>query len=146
MKVTNEADPLHPDYNYGYGATVVVEYAYDDISAADLQRLREDGIDLQPGESIYLMATHLDRQADEPASGGAFAAGDAVATMDNSGNSSGLHAHVEVAVNVSGLEQDAGSNLVDFWGSTVADYDPSSSQAERRQGNRVDPAPLFNLP
>lgn len=80
-------EPMAADYNWGYGATVVVEHAYEDIGSADLQRLRDSGIDLQPGQSMYMMVTHMDRQVDNPQAGTALSAGDAVATMDNSGNS-----------------------------------------------------------
>ena len=138
--------PTDESYNWGYGATVIVEYAYEDIDGADLQRLRSNGIDLQPGQSMYMMVTHLDRQADNPEAGTALSAGDAAAVMDNSGNSEGLHAHVEVAVNDSGLTQQSGTTLYGFWWNSVAEVDWASDTIEGRQGNRVDPAPLFNLP
>ena len=143
---TYESDePTAEDYNWGYGATTIVEYAYEDMSGADIQRLRDSGLDLQPGQSLYMMFTHLDRQVDNPDAGTALTAGDAVATMDSSGNSEGQHAHVEAAVNDSGLTQ-GDASLFGYWWNSVAEVDWSSDTIEGRQGNRVDPAPLFNLP
>lgn len=142
----NEDNAIAEDYNWGYGATVLVEYSYESIGGGDLQRLQDQGIDLQPGQSLYMMFTHLDRQVTQPESGTALAAGDAVAVMDNSGNSEGLHAHVELAINDSGLTQGTDSTLFGFWWNEVAEVDFNAQTTEGRQGNRVDPTGLFNLP
>jgi len=132
--------------NWGYGASVVVEHSYADMSGADIQRLRDSGIDIQPGESLYMMYTHLDRQVENPQVGTALAAGDAVAVMDSSGNSQGLHAHVEAAVAASGLSESAGDTMLDFWWNRVVGVDWRAETIEGKQGRRFDPGALFNLP
>ena len=142
----NLENPTDEAYNWGYGATAIVEYAYDAMNGADLQRLRDGGIDLQPGESLYVMFTHLDRQVDNAQAGTALSPGEVVSVMDNSGNSEGPHAHVEAAISASGHSQEAGTSVFGLWWNTIVEVDWSAETIEGRQGNRVDPTGLFNLP
>ena len=139
-------DATDEDYNWGYGAIVVVEYAYEDMGGADLQRLRDSGVDLQPGESLYMLFTHLDRQVENPQPGILFSAGDAMAIMDSSGNAEGLHAHVEATVAASGFSQAAGDTLRDLWWNSIVGVDWKAETIEGRQGGRFNPGGLFNLP
>jgi murein DD-endopeptidase MepM/ murein hydrolase activator NlpD len=130
-----------PDYNYGYGAMVVLEYPYADMSQEDREALQGRGISLGPGESLYLMIAHLDPQQAIAASGTALSVGDALATIGTSGNSSGPHAHVEVAVNASGLRPTGDDPIYSFWRRTVGER-----RTAEEQGRRIDPSPLFDTP
>jgi hypothetical protein len=94
---------------------IVVEYSYDDLTVEQRQDLSTRGFDLEAGESLYLMYTHLDQAATNTASGDPLNPGESFAVMDNSGNSYGTHAHVESAVNESGLQPDTGQSLNKYW-------------------------------
>lgn len=130
--------PTSPANNWGYGAMAVIETRYEDLSAEQLQALSDQGAGLEPGQSLYVMTAHL-RPDQVPAPGASLNAGDAIATLGTSGNSTGPHVHVEVAVATSGLRPGAGQNSASFWiGSVVGVSNGSASQ-----GRRVDPTPLF---
>jgi hypothetical protein len=107
--VTNNAD-----YNYGYGAMVILAYPYSEMSPEDLEALQSEGNSHGHGDSLYLMIAHLDPQQAIAASGTALSLGDALATIGTSGNSGGPHAHVEVAINASGWRPD-GVPMYRFW-------------------------------
>jgi hypothetical protein len=128
------------DYNYGYGAMAIIEYAYADLSQADRDELAEDGIDLQEGQSVYLMFAHLD-PASVPADGSEMDAGGDMATIGNSGNSYGAHSHVEAAVNDSGLRPGDDDNTAEFWWDTIVERARAGDQ-----GGRIDPSPIFDIP
>jgi len=140
----DEEQPTYKDYNYGYGATIIIEYAYGDLSEDERTGLSTSGVDLLPGQSLYIMYTHLDRALTDAATGESLAPGDAVAVMDNSGNSEGTHVHVEAAVNESGLSSTSGQSIIGFWGGTVAERKILGETEGERRGNRVDPTPLFS--
>ena len=130
----------NPDYNLGYGAMVIVEYPYSELTQEERDALLEDGIILGPGESLYMMIAHLDPQQPIAAGGAVLSAGEALATIGTSGNSTGPHAHVEVAINASGLRPD-GDTIYDSWLYSVAEKPIGGGQ-----GHRVDPSPLFDMP
>jgi hypothetical protein len=46
------------DYNYGYGAMIVVEYAHSDLREDEPKGLADDGIELEEGQSLYMMIGH----------------------------------------------------------------------------------------
>jgi len=128
------------DYNYGYGAMAIVEYAYADLTQADLDALAEDGIDLQQGQSAYLMFAHLDPSS-VPNDGSAFDAGGDMGNIGNSGNSYGAHSHVEAAINDSGLRPEDDDNTAEFWWDTIVERARAGDQ-----GGRIDPSPIFDIP
>lgn len=127
-------------YNYGYGAMVITEYPYDEMTQDQIDDLSAAGIQVEPGESLYLMTTHLNPNRDIAVPGTDLTAGDAVAVLGESGNADGVHGHIEAAVADSGLRPNAGQHINDYWVGTVVDSD------YREQGNRVDPTGLFDLP
>lgn len=129
-------------YNYGLGATVVVEYAYDDLTEAQRADLQEKGVSLSEGQSLYLMYGHLDPSS-MPDAGTVLDPGDSTATIGNSGNSYGDHAHVEAVVTDSGLRPEDDDNISLFFWDTVADR--VEEDGSYGQGNRVDPTPLFEI-
>ena len=137
------ASPMAEQYNFGYGATMIVEYAHADLSAQELANLASLGVALQSGQSLYLMYTHLDRDLTDAENGEFLDQGDVAAVMDNSGNSEATHVHVEAAINESGLAPRAGQSVIGFWGRTVAERDLTSPDDALRRGNRIDPTPLF---
>ncbi len=127
-----------PENNWGYGAMTVVETRFEALTAAQIVDLAARGVSVQPGQSLYLMTAHL--QPDQvPAAGAALEAGDPIAQMGTSGNSTGPHAHVEVAVTASGLRPGEGQSAAAFWIGAVVGV--SNGAAE--PGTRVDPTPLF---
>lgn len=128
------------DYNYGYGAMVVVEFAYDDLSDDERTQLTNDGITLQSGQSLYLMIAHLDPTS-APAGGANLDREGTLATIGNSGNSDGSHAHMEAAINDSGLTQDEDQSVPVYWWNTIAERARTGDQ-----GNRIDPTPLLDIP
>ncbi len=130
--------PTSPANNWGYGAMAVIETRYEDLSAEQLQALAGQGARLEPGKSLYVMTAHL-RPDQVPAPGASLNAGDAIATLGTSGNSTGPHVHVEVAVATSGLRPGAGQNSASFWIGSVVGV----SNGSAAQGTRVDPTPLF---
>jgi hypothetical protein len=127
------------EYNYGYGAAAIVEFAYEDLTEEQRTSLADDGIAISAGQSLYLMVAHLD-PAGVPEVGGALNAGGDIADIGNSGNSYGAHAHVEAAVNDSGLRPGEDENIANFWYSDVVER---ANVGE--QGLRVDPTPLFDV-
>ncbi len=131
------------DYNYGYGAMAVVEYAYGDLTEEQRNTLSAEGIELGEGESLYLMMAHLDPNQTIAADGTALTQGDGLATIGNSGNSDGAHTHLEMAINESGLTPDEGQATVNFWLDTVVERVYGAEEQADRQGNRIDPTPLF---
>jgi hypothetical protein len=110
-----------PDLNYGYGAMIVLEFPYSDITQEELEELRKDGILIEEDESLYLMFAHLDPSESILHSGTALLSGDVVATIGTSGYSSGEHAHVEAAVNESGLRPSSGQLVPLFWLRSIAE-------------------------
>lgn len=134
------------DYNYGYGAIIIVEYAYSDLSEDEMKGLAEDGIELKQGTSIYMMIGHLNPNANISESGTILNRAESMAFIGNSGNSKGDHAHVEVAINDSGLTPGDGQLLVRFWLETVVERVYQSPNEHERRGNRIDPSPLFDMP
>jgi murein DD-endopeptidase MepM/ murein hydrolase activator NlpD len=86
------------------------------------------------------MIAHLDPQQAIAASGTALTPGAALATIGTSGNSTGPHAHVEAAVNASGLRPDE-RPIYRFWLDSIAEKPLPGGQ-----GRRIDPSPLFNTP
>jgi len=131
-------------YNYGYGAMIVVEYAYSDLSHQERSHLERAGISLSEGESVYMMMSHLDPNVEIAEAGTVLESGSQIASIGNSGNSSGAHGHLEMAVAESGLAPADGEGTVDFWLDTVVDRDFRSPDPAERQGNRVDPTGLFD--
>ena len=134
-------DDYSEEYNYGYGAMIITEYRYDDLTQDQRDSLDSAGVEFGPGESLYLMTGHLNPNAAIAVPGTDTDAGQSMATLGTSGNSSGIHGHFDAAVTTSGLRPDQDETINDFWiGSVVgvADY--------REQGTRVDPTPLFDLP
>lgn len=127
-------------YNYGYGAMVIAEYPYDEMTQDQIDSLSAAGIHVESGESLYLLTTHLNPNRDIPVSGTHLTAGDPVATLGESGDADGVHGHIEAAVVESGLRPNEGQHINDYWIGTVVDSD------YREQGNRVDPTGLFALP
>jgi len=128
------------DYNYGYGAMVVVEYAYDDLSDDERTQLTDDGITLGSGQSLYLMIAHLD-PASVPAGETDLDRDAALANIGNSGNSDGAHAHMEAAINDSGLTQGEDESVPVYWWNTIVERARTGDQ-----GNRIDPTPLLDIP
>ncbi|MFV2044504.1 MAG: hypothetical protein ACC700_14880, partial [Anaerolineales bacterium] len=119
----------------------ITEYPYADMSQEQIEGLAAAEITVEPGQSLYLMTAHLNPNRDIPGPGSDLTAGDAVATTGTSGDSSGVHGHIEAAVSDSGLRLNEGQPISNYWIGTVAgtpDY--------REQGNRVDPTSLFDLP
>jgi hypothetical protein len=132
------------DYNYGYGAMTVVEYAYEDLSEEQRNNLTAEGIELGEGESLYLMMGHLDPTQTISDDGTALTQGGGLATIGNSGNSDGAHTHLEMAINESGLTPSEDQATVNFWLDTVAERVYGAEEEADRQGNRLDPTPLFD--
>ena len=130
--------PTSPANNWGYGAMAVVETRYEDLNADQLKALTDRGARLEPGQSLYMMTAHL-RPDQVPAAGASLKAGDPIATMGTSGNSTGPHVHVEVAVANSGLRPGAGQNSASFWIGAVVGV----SNGSAARGRRIDPTPLF---
>jgi hypothetical protein len=128
------------DYNYGYGAMVVLEYPYEDLSPSEMQDLSSRGVSLQPGQSLYLMVAHLDPSAPILAAGAELEAEDVLATIGTSGNSDGPHAHIEAAIAESGLSPEEGASAFWFWTDTVVDRENA-----RDRGRRIDPSELFGV-
>jgi hypothetical protein len=128
------------DYNYGYGAMVIVEYAYDDLSEDERTQLAADGINLESGQSLYLMMAHLDPTS-VPAAGTELDRGSALADIGNSGNSNGAHTHLEAAINDSGLTQGDDQSVPVYWWNTIVERSRVGDQ-----GNRIDPTPLLDIP
>ncbi len=127
-----------PENNWGYGALTVVESRYEDLTAAQVADLAMRGASVQPGQSLYVMIAHL--QPDQvPEAGTVLQAGDPIAQMGTSGNSTGPHAHVEIAVTVSGLRPGEGQNSASFWIGAVVGV----SNGAAAPGTRIDPTPLF---
>lgn len=130
--------PTSAANNWGYGALAVVETRYEDLSPEQRQALVDQGARLEPGQSLYVMTAHL-RPDRVPAPGASLNAGDPIATMGTSGNSTGPHVHVEVAVATSGLRPGVGQNSASFWIGSVVGV----SNGSAAQGRRIDPTPLF---
>jgi WXG100 family type VII secretion target len=126
-------------YNYGLGATVVVEYTYENLTEEQRTALQDAGITIGPGQSLYLLYGHLN-PTDVPDSNTDLTAGDQVAIIGNSGNSYGDHAHVEAVVNDSGLRPGDDENIALFFWDTVAEREQAGEQ-----GLRFDPSPIFDL-
>lgn len=127
-----------PDNNWGYGALAVVETRFDELTSGQIADLAARGVALAPGQSLYVMTAHL--QPDQvPAPDTALRPGDAIALMGTSGNSTGPHAHVEVAIATSGLRPGAGQNSASFWIGSVVGV----SNGAAAQGRRIDPTELF---
>jgi len=134
-------DDFNEEYNYGYGAVIVSEYRYEDLTQDQVDSLDAAGVAVGPGESLYLMTAHLNPNATIAIPGAETTAGHSMATLGTAGNSSGIHGHFEAAVAASGLQPDQDEAIIDFWQASVvgvADY--------REQGSRVDPTALFGLP
>ncbi|MEW6568948.1 MAG: hypothetical protein AB1449_12440, partial [Chloroflexota bacterium] len=106
----------------------------------DLRELAEDGVEIGEGESLYMMVAHLDPSQTVSETGSEVQPGDTLAMIGNSGNSSGIHAHVEAVVNDSGMSPGEGQSTFWFWVDTVVER-PSVD----RPGLRFDPSPLFDL-
>lgn len=134
-------DDYRDKYNNGYGAMVVTEYLYDEMSKEQRDSLSASGIEVGPGESLYMMTGHLNPNADLAAPGTEVSAGDSMATIGTSGNSSGIHGHFEAAVAPSGLRPEQDEAINHFWLDSVVDVPD-----HKEQGSRVDPTPLFDLP
>jgi murein DD-endopeptidase MepM/ murein hydrolase activator NlpD len=128
------------DYNYGYGAMIVLEYRYEDLSLSERQDLSTRGVTLQPGQSLYLTVAHLNPGAPILAGGTESAPGDVLATIGTSGNSEGPHAHVEAVVAESSLSPAEGTSIATFWTRSVAQGAHAGDQ-----GRRVDPSELFGV-
>jgi hypothetical protein len=128
------------DYNYGYGAMAVVEYAYDDLTEDERTQLANDGITLESGQSLYLMMAHLDPTS-VPEGGAELDEGGALANIGNSGNSDGAHTHLEAAINDSGLTQGEDQSVPVYWWNTIVERARVGDQ-----GNRIDPTPLLDIP
>ena len=140
----NTPDESDPEYNYGYGAMIVVEYAYSDLSDQERSHLERAGVSLSEGESVYMMMSHLDPNVEIAEAGTVLESGSQMASIGNSGNSSGAHGHLEMAVAESGLTQAEGEATADFWLDTVVERSYRNPEQSRRQGNRVDPSGLFD--
>jgi len=140
----NIPDDFDLDYNYGYGAMIVVEYAYSDLSRQERSHLEIAGISLSEGESVYMMMSHLDPNVEIAEAGTILESGSKIASIGNSGNSSGAHGHLEMAVAESGLTPAEGEATADFWLDTVVERSYRNPEQSRRQGNRVDPSGLFD--
>ncbi len=134
--------PIGPDNNWGYGAMAVVETRYEDLTAEQLQTLVDQGARLEPGQSLYVMTAHLRPDQVPAAAGLPLNAGDAIAVLGTSGNSTGPHVHVEAAVAASGLRPGEGQNSASFWIGRIVGV----SNGAAAQGTRVDPTPLFTGP
>jgi hypothetical protein len=132
------------DYNYGYGAMAVVEYAYEDLTEDQRNTLAAEGIELGEGESLYVMMAHLDPNQTIAADGTQLTQGGGLATIGNSGNSDGAHTHLEMAINESGLTPSQDQATVNFWLDTVAERVYGAEEQADRQGNRIDPTSLFD--
>lgn len=134
-----------PAINYGYGAMTIVEYTSSDLTPSQHAELHKDNIKLTEGESLYLMFAHLDPNESIAMAGTKLEQGENVAVIGNSGNSYGAHAHVEAAVQESGLNWNEDTSLAFFWLHTVIVAAPGSDREQQRVGKRVDPTPLFDL-
>jgi hypothetical protein len=132
------------DYNYGYGAMIVVEYAYADLTEDQRNTLAGEGVELGEGQSLYLMISHLDPNQTIAGDGTELSQSDNLASIGNSGNSDGAHAHLEMAINDSGLTPGQDQATVNFWLDTVAERVYGAEEQADRQGNRIDPTPLFD--
>ncbi|MFV2045650.1 MAG: M23 family metallopeptidase [Anaerolineales bacterium] len=128
------------EYNFGYGAMVITEYPYEEMSQEQIDDLAGDGITVEPGQSLYLMTAHLNPNRDIAVPGSDVTAGESIATLGTSGDSTGVHGHIEAAVADSGLRPTEGQPINDYWIGTVVDDD------YREQGNRVDPTDLVLEP
>lgn len=127
-----------PDNNWGYGALAIVETRFDELTPEQVAELAARGVTLAPGQSLYVMTAHL--QPDQvPASGAVLLPGDAIALLGTSGNSTGPHAHVELAVAPSLMRPAAGQNSASFWIGTVVGV----TNGALAQGRRLDPTALF---
>jgi hypothetical protein len=132
------------DYNYGYGAMMVVEYAYADLTEEQRNALIADGVEIGEGESLYVMMGHLDPNQTIAADGTELTQNASLATIGNSGNSDGAHTHLEMAINESGLTPGDDQATVNFWLDTVSERVYGAEEQADRQGNRIDPTPLFD--
>lgn len=139
----NTSGKFDLEYNYGFGAMMVVEYAYGDLTEEQRNTLTGEGIELGEGQSLYLMMAHLDPNQTIAADGTALAQGAGLANIGNSGNSDGAHTHFEMAINDSGLTPGQDQATVNFWLDTVVERVYGAEEQADRQGNRIDPTPLF---
>lgn len=119
---------------------VITEYPYAEMSQEQIDELAEGGITVEPGQSLYLMTTHIDPTRQIAVPGSDVNAGDSIATLGTSGDSTGVHGHIEAAVAGSGLRPTPGQQISDYWIGTVVGED------YREQGNRVDPTDLVLEP
>ena len=127
-----------PENNWGYGALAIVETRAEDLTIEQRSDLAERGVVVEAGQSLYILTAHL--QPDTVAgAGAALGAGDPIATMGTSGNSTGPHVHVEVAIAPEGLRPGDGQNSASFWIGSIVGV----SNGAAAQGTRVDPTPLF---
>lgn len=135
---TDENAVCHdPAVNYGFGACLIVEYKYEDLTPAQVEDINSrlpEGKKLEPGNSIYMMLAHLDRNQTIPAAGTKFKSGEEMAMEGTTGHSTGLHVHIEVAVARSGQRPKTGNTAQDWW--VIAG--PNSVFP----GSRVDPEPI----
>ncbi len=130
--------PFGPENNWGYGALAIVETRFDELTSEQVADLAARGVELTPGQSLYVMVAHL--QPDQiPAPGAALLSGDAIALMGTSGNSTGPHAHVELAVAPSLLRPNPGQNSASFWIGSIVGV----ANGALAQGRRLDPSALF---
>ncbi|MBD3392409.1 MAG: peptidoglycan DD-metalloendopeptidase family protein [Chitinivibrionales bacterium] len=140
-------------YNYGLGATAIVEFELSEMSPEQLISLQQDGYielefhdgvlvlsDSYQGHSIYLLMGHLEPGSVEDLTHGVMLdPGEEVALMGNSGNSSSAHLHVEMAINRSGIEDTDGENISIFFWNTIA-----AREGPGDPGLRINPFNLFD--
>lgn len=127
-----------PENNWGYGAVAIVETRAEDLTIEQRSDLAERGVAVEAGQSLYILTAHLQPDTVTGA-GAALEAGDPIATLGTSGNSTGPHVHVEVAVAPEGLRPAEGQNSASFWIGTIVGVRNGAAA----QGTRVDPTPVF---
>jgi murein DD-endopeptidase MepM/ murein hydrolase activator NlpD len=135
---TNEKDVFKdPDVNFGFGACMILEFKYEDLTKAQLEDLNArlpEGKKLTPGKSIYMMLAHLDREEEIPEAGTKIKPAEEIAAIGSTGHSSGPHLHIEIAVGDSGQRPATGNTAKDWWAIAGKNSD--------FPGNRVDPEPI----
>ncbi len=69
---------------------------------------------MQPGQSLYLMTTHLDPTRQVAVPGSDVTAGESIATLCTSRDSTGVRGHIEAAVTESGLRPTQDQHINDY--------------------------------
>lgn len=110
--------------NYGLGNEVIVEYKFDDQSA-DVQKRWTEIYGVQAGQSIYAVYGHLEQGKQLPPIGTEVDATDPIATVGNTGYSTGPHLHLSLQIGDSGLIKATNNHGTTGWAGIKNFVDPS---------------------